>query len=85
MTLREEILTCEPTDAETVRPTKPRGAFGDEAALNKRVVENTAFGLEQGFVPRAECCHQSMPVLLTNASSLLSGDQDGTLIVPWPP
>ena len=25
------------------------------------------------------------PELLTNASRLLSGDQDGTLIVPWPP
>src|SRR6266566_4490535 len=24
-------------------------------------------------------------VLLTNASRRLSGDQDGTLIVPWPP
>ena len=25
------------------------------------------------------------PLLLTNASSVLSGDHDGTLIVPWPP
>jgi hypothetical protein len=24
-------------------------------------------------------------VLLTNATCLLSGDQEGTLIVPWPP
>lgn len=27
----------------------------------------------------------AMPVLLTNAIRRLSGDQDGTLIVPWPP
>ena len=29
--------------------------------------------------------HQYTPVLLTNASIRLSGDHDGTLMVPWPP
>jgi hypothetical protein len=30
-------------------------------------------------------CFQGMPVLLTKAIFLLSGDQEGTFIVPWPP
>src|SRR5688572_4451416 len=37
----------------------------------------------------ASCLHRSMryraSVLLTNETVVLSGDQEGTLIVPWPP
>jgi len=70
-------------DPATRRPFAPRSlhALGGihEHAIE---IEQNCFGLEGDCSRRL---HQGIAVLLTNDRRLLSGDHEGTLMVPWPP
>ena len=57
-------------------------------ALTERSIEGQEVGRPKGKDlgnPASRESYFSVSVLLTNASFLLSGDHDGTLIVPCPP
>lgn len=56
----------------------------EKSSLNAAVSIRECVRREHHF-PQFGAVPHSMAVLLTNASILLSGDQEGTLIVPCPP